>query len=159
MKKAIKIILISLLVIIAVTYYICLFTIPTETKEFTDKVLAWLNTPIGIGIGCTITVGGVIYFVASVIINKTTIGAKGKKELDKEFNKCKEKVIAFENKVDSSLKELDEKGKEQLAVLTAYSVQIDEIKDTLIKVCKTSPNAKIKALGEEAETKINEVKQ
>ena len=55
--KKLKIIVSILVLALVVAYFVCSLAIPIKTAEATDKVLAWLSTPIGIA-GISTTIGG-----------------------------------------------------------------------------------------------------
>ena len=57
------------------------------------------------------------------------------------------------------LGEVKKLANEQIDILSHYSQQIDNLCDNLVKVCETSPNAKIKAIGEEIKGKQGAIKE
>ena len=155
MKKAFQIIGLTTLVGGLVAWLVCRCVLPQEVKEFLDRLVAYLNTPISIGVGCSITIGGIIL----IILRYTSIGSKGLKKLKKRIADVEEKAKQ-EKELAKEYKELAEKQKaDVLTILSNYSQRIDDLLGFVLKVCETSPNAKIKALGVEYTIKAQELKQ
>lgn len=144
-KKFLKVFIALTLIFGVGAYFICLGVMPERTKAFTDIVVDYLNRPLGIAFGCTITLGGIIYFfVAYTSIGKKTLNylkgvvSETKAQSDNAIAKSKEYY------------ELAKKEKEEIkVVLSGVYAKVDNLTDLLVKVCKTSPNAKINALGDD----------
>lgn len=144
-KKFLKVFISIVLILGVGAYFVCLGAIPNETKAFTDIVVDYLNRPLGIVFGCTITLGGLVYF----FIAYTSIGNKALNYLKGIVFDTKEKVEKETEKAKEYY-ELALKDKEQVKViLSGFCVKVDNLTDLLAKVCETSPNAKINALGKE----------
>ena len=118
-----------------------------------DIVVEWLNKPLGIVCGTTITLGLVITIIVKLVYDRH------KEKLASQY----EKTIAIVKEKEEKAKEYYELGKQKeqqaLQMLESYSTRIDELENELVKVCETMPNAKIKALGEEIKSKGVELKQ
>ena len=147
--KAFKIILYVLLFALAITFIVCLFAIPQETKEFVKLSIEFVNQPLPI-IGISIATGG---FLLWKIIDCTPIGRKGYNAIKEDFKKEQDKINGYKQVAEEKLGEVKKLANEQIDILSHYSQQIDNLCDNLVKVCETSPNAKIKAIGEEIKSK------
>jgi len=130
---------------------LCYMIIPERTKLAMDVVVGYLNTPLGIA-GGTLTIGGVISYVLikyGVIAQKTKI-----KEM---LNQAK----SYVENAKSQAKDYEQKGLEYLdkaqVVLKGYESELNTYYDYLLQVCETSPNAKIKALGEKIKERKGEL--
>lgn len=153
--KALKVLFFVLLFVLAITFVVCLFAIPQETKDFVKGVMIFVNQPLPI-IGVSILTGG---FLIWKIIDSTPIGRKGYNAIKEDFKKEKDKINGYKQVAEQKLSELEKTENEQLAILRGYSSEIDNLTEQLVKVCETSPNAKIKALGDEIKAKSVELKQ
>ena len=152
--KVFKVCLYALLFACLITFIVCLFVIPNETKDFVEKTKDFVNQPLPI-VGVSILTGG---FILWKIIDCTPIGKKGYNAIKDDFEKEKAKVIAYKEIVSDKVKELETTKNECLAILNGYSEQIDNLTENVVKVCETSPNAKIKALGEEIKAQSSNIK-
>jgi len=154
MKKFLKIFLLSLVLLGGIALVVCYIVINEQTKAAIDVVMEYLNRPLPIAGLSTITIGGVLYF----LIQHTSFGRRTVNELKGEFdelkNKCDKKISEAK-----SYKELADKTIENTKViLSGFSQEIDILTEELVKVCETSPNAKIKAIGEDIKTKASDIK-
>ena len=148
MNKALKILKISLYVILfacIVAIVVCYCVIPEQAKGVMDKIIEYLNTPIGIT-GLSIASIGYIFYK---IISMTSIGKKGLGTLKNDFGNAVQKVDNGLSKLEEKEKELAKKEEDLKVFVEGYSNKVNELSDSLIKVCETIPNAKIKALGEQ----------
>lgn len=146
LKKWVIVILLGLLVGGAISLSLCYMIIPERTKSAIDIVVGYLNTPYGLGCGITITGGMVIFLFSKYLIKFAISNSKYGKE---ELKKIEDSVKDYKDKA-SELKEIAEKSlEEQKVILSKYSQDIEYFTTSIIKVCETSPNAKIKAIGEE----------
>ena len=149
MKKAFKIVAYCLIISIVIALALCFIIIPERTKSAMDVVIGWLNTPLGIVGGTTITLGFVSYVIFKIIVlsRKTSV---------------KEDIAIVERKINE-LKDKEEllklRENEIKALLSNYSARIDNLSELLVKVCLTSPNAKIKALGNDILYSQKEIKE
>lgn len=149
MKKLSKIILLSLFIALVcggVALSLCYLIIPERTKYAIDVLVGYLNTPFCIGFGISITGSVILYVIIKMLIKYALDNSKyGKQELT-ELKKALEQI-------EIKAKEYKEKAEELDSVVNAYlsdfNARIDYLADYLSKVCETSPNAKIKALGSE----------
>ena len=149
MKKALKISAYCLLVSVIIALGLCYIIIPERTKCAMDIVISYLNTPLGIIGGTTLTLGYVVYIVFKIvsIARKTSI-EKDIELIDKKINELKSKEESVK------LREIEIK-----ALLSNYSSRIDSLSDLLVKACETSPNAKIKAIAQDICETESQIKQ
>ena len=139
-------ILIGLLIASGISLSLCYIIIPERTKYAIDIVITYLNTPIALGCGITLTGGMVIFLFGKYLVKFALKNSKYGKE---ELSKLESKVKEYETKA-LELKEIGVKSlEEQKVILSTYKSELDKYADTLLKVCETSPNAKIKAIGEQ----------
>ena len=150
-SKIAKITLSCLILGCFISLALCYMIIPERTKLAMDVVVGYLNTPLGIA-GGTLTIGGVISYVLikyGVIAQKTKI-----KEM---LNQAK----SYVENAKSQAKDYEQKGLEYLdkaqVVLKGYESELNTYYDYLLQVCETSPNAKIKALGEKIKERKGEL--
>lgn len=155
MKKVFAIISFTLLLCLGVAIGLCFCIIPEQTKLAIDVVVEWVNKPLPI-IGVSIlTLGGVVL----VVLDRTTLGRKLLTQLKEEIGAFKSENEKLKREIIEKEKELITHKQEQIAFLSNYSQRIDKLTENIVKVCETSPNAKIKALGEEikgVDTKLKE---
>lgn len=153
MKKFVKWFLFSLFVCGSLALAICYLTIPERTKSAVDVVIGYLNTPIGIAGGTTITIG----LVAGVILK--VVYDRYKDSVRNDFAKAKEYAEAQKEQAKGYY-ELAIQEREQIRdILTSYDKRIDSLLDKVCKVCETVPNAKVQALAltiKEDGTKLKE---
>lgn len=158
MNKFLKVLKISLYVILVATLIgilVCYIAFPNETRVVFDRVYNFLNTPFGITGLSVFSLG----YIGYKIISQTSIGKKGLGTLKNDFSKVQNKVAEYEQVLDEKIKDLAKKENDIKVLVEGYSTEIDKITESLVKVCETSPNAKIKALGEDIKGNINQVKQ
>lgn len=153
MKKIFGIISFSLLMCGIVALAICYIVIPEQTKLAADVVVEYLNKPLGIIGGTTITLGIVFAFVLKTLLGTYQSNIKSELYKVKEFNA--NAVVNAQNYYDKA----DKVKEETKAILSAYSKQIDECIEKVVKVCQTIPNAKVNALGQEILNGSVEIKQ
>lgn len=140
MKKALKISTYCLIVSCIIALALCYIIIPERTKWAIDIVVQYLNTPIGIGAGTSITLGVVIFFIIKYAISTNV----GRKITDFNSTIAEKEQLLKQDKVKLELQ------KEEIETyLKSYKEQIDTYYETLLKVCETIPNAKIKAIASE----------
>ena len=152
--KILKVVFYALLFALAITFVVCLFAIPQETKDFVKGFMVFINQPLPI-IGISILTLG---FLAYKIIDITPIGRKGYNAIKEDFHKEQDKLVGYKQVLEEKIKECDKTKSETIAILSAYSKEIDTLTDNLLKVCETSPNAKIKALGEQLKEQSDSLK-
>lgn len=153
MKKALKISLYSLLVCGALALAICYIVIPERTKEAMDIVIGYLNKPLGIVCGTTITLGLVAF-----VIFKLVMVAK-QKSLEQKWN---ESVLSCEKEKEQAKAYYEQalKEKEQVQeMLSAYNQRLEEQENRIVVVCNTIPNKKVNDLVNGFVEKSNEQKQ
>lgn len=114
MKKFIKWFLFWLVVCGGLALAICYMVIPQQTNSAIDIVIGYLNTPLGIVGGSTITLGMVVYIVVSNLLKLNRDKAK------QDFEECKQEL-------EEKKKELDNKVKELECKLDKKDEQIDKI--------------------------------
>lgn len=156
MKKFLKvfcIIFLCLLVVFGIAIGVCYLVIPEETKQVLDIVVEYANTPLGIIGGSSITVGAVAFVIFKVVANY--IIQKNKFNLEshkKEIEELKSKAKEYEEQANA----LNSNTK---AILSGFSSEVDKLIGFVVKVCETSPNAKIKKIGEEIKNNADEYKE
>ena len=153
MKKAFKISSYLFIIACIISLALCFIIIPERTRYAMDIVIEWLNKPLGIVCGTTITFGLVITIIVKLIYDRH------KEKLASQYKKTIAIVIEKEDKAKEYYELGKQKEQQALQMLDSYSTRIDELENELIKVCETMPNAKIKALGEEIKSKGIELKQ
>ena len=152
MKKALKISTYCLLVSIIVAIGLCYIIIPERTKWAFDIVVDYLNKPLGVSFGTTITLGLVIGVVLKLVWDRH------KDSIKQDISGFTQYVESEKAKLELAKKELESKESDIKALLSNYSQRIDNLTELIVKVCETSPNAKIKAIGVEIKTTQNEIK-
>lgn len=153
MKKFFKWFLFSLFVCGSLALAVCYMVIPERTKSAIDIVVGYLNTPIGIAGGTTITIG----LVAGIILK--LIYDRYKDSVRKDFKQAKDYAEAQKEQAKGYY-ELAVQEREQIRdILTSYDKRIDNLLDKVCEVCETIPNSKVKALAltiKEDGTKLKE---
>ena len=143
MTKFIKWFLFSLVFCGGLALAICYMVIPNETKSAADIVIGYLNTPIGIAGGTTITIGMVAYIVVANLLKLNREKAK------QDFDECKEELELEKNKLENEVKEIKDLYfvlQENLnTLLQAHNITTTSIYDTL----KLIPNKKVQEKVEE----------
>lgn len=163
MKKAIKWTAFFLILACLVIYTVSGIFAPEQTKQLTDTVIGWLNTPVGIA-GISTTIGGIISYVIVNFVMKNT--KFGRKELDSirkdtedfkavtisEVKEFKEIVNKYENNYKTFTADCDNK-------ITIMCEQFTYLYDNTIKALKTIPNKKVQAIVTEYESKFQVIKE
>lgn len=144
-KRFLKVFCVITLILGVGAYFTCLGCMPERTKAFTDIVIDYLNKPLGIAFGVTITLGGIIYFFVAY----TSVGKKALNYLKGIVFDTKAKVEQETQKAKEYYELTKKKEEEIKVVLSGVYAKVDNLTDLLVKVCYTSPNAKINALGED----------
>lgn len=103
MKKFVKWFLFSLVLCGGLALAICYMVIPNETKSAADIVIGYLNTPLGIVGGSTVTLGMVVYVVVSNLLKLNRDKAK------QDFEECKQELEEKKKELDNKVKELEYK--------------------------------------------------
>lgn len=143
MKKALKISTYILILCGIVAFGLCYIIIPERTKNAMDIVVEYLNKPLGVAFGTTITLGLVIGIVIKLVWNSH------RDSIRQDINEYKQEIKNEQNKLANAKHELELKEKEIKTILGTYATHIDKLTDLVVKVCETSPNAKIKAIANE----------
>lgn len=152
MKKFIKWFLFALIVSAGIALGVCYIVVPNQTRECVDVVIGYLNTPIFIAGGTTVTLG----LVAGIIIK--LIYDRYRDNVRNDLQEAKRFVEIQKGQAKSYLDLAIHEREEINEILSAYSQRIDDLVDKLIIVCETSPNAKIKALAEQFKNQSIELK-
>lgn len=152
MKKALKISTYCLIVSGIIAIGLCYIIIPERTKSAFDIVVEYLNRPLGVAFGTTITLGLVIGVVLKLVWDRH------KSSIKQDISDYKQFIAQEKSKLEKSKLELESKENDIKALLSNYSTRIDNLTELIVKVCETSPNAKIKAIGVEIKTSQNEIK-
>ena len=153
MKKFVKWFLFSLFVCGSLALAICYMVIPERTKEAVDVVIGYLNTPIGIAGGTTITIGLVVGVILKVVYDRY------KDSVRNDFQKAKEYAEAQKEQAKGYYDLVIQEREQIREILSSYSTRIDDILNKVILICETSPNAKVKALAEQIKTSGAELKE
>lgn len=153
MKKALKISLISLLFACVISLALCYIIIPERTKSAMDIVVEYLNKPLGIAFGTTITLGLVIGVVLKLVWDRHRDSIKS------DIYSYKAQIESEKSKLEKAKSELTLKESEIKAYLSTYIEHIDKLTELVVKVCETSPNAKIKAIAKEVLKTETELKE
>ena len=141
MKKFIKWFLFWLVVLGGIALAICYIVIPEQTKSAADIVVGYLNTPLGIAGGTTITLGLVVGVILKLIYDRYRDSVR------KDFTEAKFYAEAQKEQAKGYY-ELAVQEREQIRdILISYDERIDDLLDKVCQVCETSPNAKVKALA------------
>lgn len=153
MKKAIKPILITLVVLCVVALFVCNFVMPTETKAFIENVMVFINQPLPIVGISLITIGG----VALTIFSRTSWGKKALKELEDKVNDLVAKAKAYEEEAKSCADEMKSANEETKLILAEYKSELDTFAEQLAVACEISPNAKIREYANTIRAKKEEI--
>ena len=141
MKKFVKWFLFWLVVLGGIALAICYIVIPEQTKSAADIVIGYLNTPIGIAGGTTITLGLVVGVILKLVYDRY------KDNVRKDFTEAKF-YAETQKEQAKGYYELAVQEREQIRdILISYDKRIDDLLDKVCQVCETSPNAKVKALA------------
>lgn len=153
MKKFIKWFLFSLVLCGGLALAICYMVIPNETKSAMDIVIGYLNTPLFIAGGTTITLGLVVGVIIKLVYDRYKDGVRN------DFAQAKS-YAETQKEQAKGYYELAVQEREQIRdILTSYDKRIDSLLDKVCKVCETVPNAKVQALAttiKEDGTKLKE---
>lgn len=146
MKKSLKISTYCLVVSIIIAIGLCYIIIPERTKCAFDIVVEYLNKPLGIVFGTTITLGLVVGVVLKLVFDKHRDSVR------QDINSYKAQIREEKAKFESVKHELTLKETEIKTLLGSYKDYTDNLEELLVEVCETSPNAKIKAIGEKVKS-------
>lgn len=153
MKKAIKPILITLVVLCVVALVVCNFVIPNETKAFIENVMVFINQPLPIVGISLLTIGG----IALTIFSRTSWGKKALKDLEEKVNNLVAKAKAYEEEAKSCVDEAKSVNEETKLILAEYNSELDTFAEQLAVACETSPNAKIREYAKTIRAKKEEI--
>lgn len=151
MKKFKQICYISLFVLFIAIILTCLvlyWVNPQLLKNTFEYGKTILDHPLPI-IGVSV---GVFCFTILEIFSHTSIGKsiylKAKNENEETLAKARE----LEKKAEEYYKNAEELKNDTIAVLNDFSTKHKDLLNKLIKVCETSPNAKVQALAKDFKT-------
>ena len=153
MKKALKISLYVFVLSCIVALALCYLIIPERTKSAIDIVVEYLNKPLGIAFGTTITLGLVIIVVLKLVWDRHRDSIKS------DISSYKAQIESEKSKLENEKRELTLKESEIKTILGTYETYTDKLTELVIKVCETSPNVKIKAIANEFKTTKVELEQ
>lgn len=153
MKKAIKPILITLVVLCVVALVVCNFVIPTETKAFIENVMVFINQPLPIVGISIVALGG----VALTILSRTSLGKKALKDLEEKVNNLVAKAKTYEEEAKACVDEAKSMNEETKLILAQYKSELDTFAEQLAVACETSPNAKIREYAKTIRRKKEEI--
>lgn len=164
MKKFIKWFLVITMILGCIALAICYIVIPERTKAAADVVVGYMNTPLFIAGGSTITLGVVVGAIIKSIYDRYKDNVKDelnnikldfeakKKEIEDKYNKEKEE---FKNEI----KELKDEIKIERSIAEDCIKQLREFCDNNIELFELIPNKKVQEKVEELygrEERINE---
>ena len=144
-KRFLKVFLCITLVLGVGAYFTCLGCMPERTKAFTDIVIDYLNRPLGIVFGCTITLSGLIYFFVAY----TSVGKKALNYLKGIVFDTKAKVEQETAKAKEYYEQAKVEKEQAKVIANGVCAKVDELTDKLAKVCETIPNKKVNDLAQE----------
>ena len=153
MKKALKISLYCFVLSCIVALALCYIIIPERTKEAMDIVIGYLNKPLGIVCGTTVTLGLVAFVIFKLVMSAH------KKSLEQKWN---ESVLSCEKEKEQAKAYYEQalKEKEQVQeMLSAYDDRLNEQANAIVVVCNTIPNKKVNELAKSFEGKSIELKE
>ena len=153
MKKAIKPILITLVVLCVVALVVCNFVMPTETKAFLENVIVLAKQPLPIIGVSIITFGGVVL----TFLSRTSWGKKALQELEDKVNGLVSKAKAYEEEAKSCAEKAKQREEETKLILAEYKSELDTFAEQLAVACETSPNAKIREYAKTIRAKKEEI--
>lgn len=136
-----------------VALIVCYCVIPTQTQLAFDKIVEYLNTPLFIIGGSSITIGIVLFVLIRYALKNN------KEKIRDLLNESKTYVQNKEISAKEYLELAKQKQEETKVILTNYDERIETLFAELEKVCETIPNAKVKALGSEIKEKYLESKE
>ena len=146
MKKfwnIVKISLVCLLALGGIALLVCYIVINEQTVMAIDKVVDYLNRPLFIIGGTTITLGLVVFVLLRYALKLNRDKVKDYVEQAKAL--VREKEQSAKENYDNA-KKVQEETK---LILTSYDTKIEEIVDQVVLMCEKMPNAKINKLGQE----------
>lgn len=145
MKKALKIIAIVLLLCGLIALGICYYVMPIKTTMAFDKLIALLNTPVGIIGGTTITLGLVGAIVLKVVLDLHRSGIR--KDIE-QIKQLKEEKV---NESKQYLEQAKQTMEEVKVIINSNKEQIDFLVAKMVEICQTIPNAKVQAIAKTIE--------
>lgn len=153
MKKALKVSLYCFALSCVIALGLCYIIIPERTKETMDIVVGYLNKPLGIVCGTTVTLGLVAFVIFKLVMSAH------KKSLEQKWN---ESVLSCEKEKEQAKAYYEQalKEKEQVQeMLSAYNQRLDTQANAIVVVCNTIPNKKVNELALEFSEKSTIQKQ
>lgn len=153
MKKAIKPILITLVVLCVVALVVCNFVMPTETKAFLENVMVFINQPLPIVGISLLTIGG----IALTIFSRTSWGKKALQDLANKFNELKHDMDIKTAEMLECVEKAEKREEETKLILAEYKSELDTFAEQLAVACETSPNAKIREYAKTIRAKKEEI--
>lgn len=144
-KQICTISLLALLLAVAITCLVLYWVNPQQLKATFEYAKTILDHPLPI-IGVSV---GVFCFTLLQIFSHTSFG----KGIYTNAKKENEQTLAKAQELEKNAKDYYEKSEQlkndTLSVLNDFSKSYEDLFKKLVKLCETSPNAKIKALGED----------
>lgn len=143
MKKFIKWFLFSLVLCGGLALAICYMVIPNETKSAADIVIGYLNTPIGIAGGTTITIGAVLYVLFKVIYDRY------RDRIIKEIELVKSNLAKEKEKDEEVINELKGLLEEKAKKIAELEINLETLKENSKELLALIPNKKVQERLEE----------
>lgn len=151
MKKFKQICYISLFVLFIAIILTCLvlyWVNPQLLKNTFEYGKTILDHPLPI-IGVSV---GVFCFTLFQIFSHTSFGKRLYNKAEKDVNNTLAKCEEHEKKAEKYYKNAEQLKNDTIAVLNDFSTKHKDLINKLIKVCETSPNAKVQALAKDFKT-------
>ena len=151
MKKFKQICYISLFVLfiaICITCLVLYWVNPQLLKDTFEHGKTILDHPLPI-IGVSV---GVFCFTLFQIFSHTSFGKRLYSKAEKDVNNALAKCEEHEKKAEEYFKNAEELKNDICDILNDFYEKYKDLFNKLIKVCETSPNAKIQALVEDFKT-------
>ena len=154
--KNILTIAIKSLVVIAVVLFLIFYCIaPSQTMYYIGYAFKLLDTDIGKIIISIVGGGYTLYKIIQLLPFSKTFKEKMAKELQEEKNMNKE----YREEIAKKVNQLNATKDECFAIIGSYKDTLSIYEEQFLKVCETSPNAKINAIGEEYKEKKEQLEK
>lgn len=144
MKKALKIICLSLVGLVFIASIVGFIFWKEQTIQIYDIVIDYINRPLPIV--------GVSSVIIAAFLYKCFVSTKYGKKALAQLQDEKENAFIELNKQKQLLEDKEEEIK---ALVNAHQSEIDFLKDYIVEFCKLSNNIKIKELGDKIESDYN----
>lgn len=154
-KKVSFIILVCLALTIIGSCIVLYWVNPGFLKKSIVFLVELADKPLPI-IGVSV---GVFCFTAFQIFSNTNYGKNIYKKAEEQTNNAVAKIESLKCDAEKYYEQAKQINSDTKAILGEFSAKVDNLSSDIVKVCETSPNVKIQALGKEIESKSKEYKQ